>query len=365
MGFKVRKSLKIAPGVRINVGSKSMGVSIGGKGLRYSVNTRTGARTTVGIPGTGISYSTASRKYSSSAYSKSTQLKKLQQEQNRLQEIERNKLEVELYENRIEIIKSIHKECDENINWIEVENIEPPFKFEDGEKGKKELDAIIKLKDYKPSFKDKILGLTNKKIKELEENIENAKQQDESEYVEWKYLRDMAMKINSGDIDSYFEVINGFRPLDDLLEFGSRFEFFIEDPNWVEVDFDVNTNSVVPNESKALTKTGKVSTKKLSKTSYYDLQQDYICSCSLRIARDMFALLPLEYIVINALEEKLDTSTGRFEKVVVLSVKIDKSTLNTLNMDLIDPSDSMSNFQCNMTFKKTTGLGKVNRIMQN
>lgn len=364
MGFKVRKSFKIAPGVKLNVGNKSMGVSIGGKGLRYSINTRTGSRATVGIPGTGISYSTTSRKYTSSSYSKSSQLKKLQQEQNKLQEIERNKLEVELYENRIEIIKSIHKECDENINWIEVENLESPFKFEDGEKGKNELDAIIKLKDYKPSLKDKILGLTNKKIKELEGNIENAKQQDQSDYMEWKHLHDIAVKINSGDIDSYFEVINEFRPLDDLLEFGSGFEFFIEEPNWLEVDFDVNTNSVVPNESKVLTRTGKVSTKKLSKTSYYDLQQDYICSCSLRIARDMFALLPLEYIVINALEKRLDTSTGKFEKVVVLSVKIDKNTLNTLNMDLIDPSDSMSNFKCNMNFKKTTGLGKVNRVIQ-
>lgn len=364
MGFRVRKSFKIAPGVRVNVGSKSMGVSIGGRGLRYSVNTRTGARTTVSIPGTGVSYSPSSRRYNSSAYSRNTELKRMQREKEKMQELERNKLEVELYENRIEIIKSIHKECDEFINWIEIEKIQPPFYMEDGENGKNQLEAIIKLKDYKPSFIDKMLGKTNNKIKKLEDNIEKAKQEDEKEYMEWKRLNEVAKKINEGDIDSYFEVIDEFRPLDDLLEFGSGFEFFIEEPNWIEIDFDVNTSRVVPNEIKSLTKTGKISTKKMTKTLYYDLQQDYVCSCSIRIARDMFALLPLDYVVINALEERLNTVTGNHEKEVILSVKIDRKTLNNLNMDLIDPSDSMQNFNCNMNFKKTGGLNKVNKILE-
>lgn len=33
-------------------------------------------------------------------------------------------------------------------------------------------------------------------------------------------------------------------------------------------------------------------------------------------------------------------------------------------MDLIDPSDSMSNFECNMKFKKTGGLSAVDRIIR-
>ena len=67
------------------------------------------------IPGTGISYTTSSRSYKSSAYSRNSELKKLQREQAKMQELERNKLEVELFENKLDMIKSIHKECDENI----------------------------------------------------------------------------------------------------------------------------------------------------------------------------------------------------------------------------------------------------------
>lgn len=55
-GFRFRKSIKIAPGVRLNVGKKSIGLSAGVKGFRVSTNTRTGSRMSVGLPGTGLRY---------------------------------------------------------------------------------------------------------------------------------------------------------------------------------------------------------------------------------------------------------------------------------------------------------------------
>lgn len=56
MGLRFRKSVKVAPGVRLNLSKKSASVSVGGKGARYTVSS-TGRRTSsVGIPGTGVSY---------------------------------------------------------------------------------------------------------------------------------------------------------------------------------------------------------------------------------------------------------------------------------------------------------------------
>lgn len=56
MGFRMRRSIKIAPGVRLNVSSKSVGLSAGVRGARMSVNSSGRTTATVGIPGTGISY---------------------------------------------------------------------------------------------------------------------------------------------------------------------------------------------------------------------------------------------------------------------------------------------------------------------
>ena len=56
MGVRFRKSVNIAPGVKVNVGKKSVGVSVGGKYGGVSVNSKSGVHTRTSIPGTGISY---------------------------------------------------------------------------------------------------------------------------------------------------------------------------------------------------------------------------------------------------------------------------------------------------------------------
>jgi len=58
--FRFRRSIKIAPGIRWNIGKKSTSFSIGPRGLKLTAGTR-GLRTTVGIPGTGISYTSQLR----------------------------------------------------------------------------------------------------------------------------------------------------------------------------------------------------------------------------------------------------------------------------------------------------------------
>ncbi|WP_108398901.1 DUF4236 domain-containing protein [Devosia submarina] len=57
MGFRFRRSFKIAPGVRLNLNSKSTSVRIGPKGFGYTISSNGKKRVTASIPGTGISYS--------------------------------------------------------------------------------------------------------------------------------------------------------------------------------------------------------------------------------------------------------------------------------------------------------------------
>ena len=58
--FRFRRSIKLFPGVRWNLGKKSSSLSIGGRGAHYTVGGPRGSRTTVGIPGTGLSYTETS-----------------------------------------------------------------------------------------------------------------------------------------------------------------------------------------------------------------------------------------------------------------------------------------------------------------
>ena len=54
MGFRMRKSMKIAPGVRLSVSKSGVGASVGGKGARYSAHSSGRRATTLGsgvVPG--------------------------------------------------------------------------------------------------------------------------------------------------------------------------------------------------------------------------------------------------------------------------------------------------------------------------
>ena len=55
MGFRLRKSVKLGGPFRLNVSKSGLGISAGVKGVRYSVGPH-GQRTTVSLPGTGLSY---------------------------------------------------------------------------------------------------------------------------------------------------------------------------------------------------------------------------------------------------------------------------------------------------------------------
>lgn len=81
MGFRFRKSINLGGGVKLNFSKSGIGISAGVPGFRVTKRADGKTQTTVGIPGTGISYTTSSKakkktsKSSSSAQSMDPQLR--------------------------------------------------------------------------------------------------------------------------------------------------------------------------------------------------------------------------------------------------------------------------------------------------
>jgi hypothetical protein len=63
MGFRFRRSVKLLPGIRLNFSTRGISTSIGGRGATMNISRR-GVRSTFGIPGTGLSYTTPLRRFS-------------------------------------------------------------------------------------------------------------------------------------------------------------------------------------------------------------------------------------------------------------------------------------------------------------
>jgi hypothetical protein len=62
MGFlRFRRSVRVLPGIRLNFGRRSTSVSIGVRGAHVTFGGSQGTRTTIGIPGSGLSYTEVSK----------------------------------------------------------------------------------------------------------------------------------------------------------------------------------------------------------------------------------------------------------------------------------------------------------------
>lgn len=60
MGLRFRKSIKVAPGVKVNLNKKSASVTFGGKGVHKTFSSTGKKTTSVGVPGTGLYYTSSS-----------------------------------------------------------------------------------------------------------------------------------------------------------------------------------------------------------------------------------------------------------------------------------------------------------------
>jgi len=312
MGLRFRKTISILPGVRLNLGKSSASVSVGVPGFRKTFNTKGQVTTTVGLPGTGLYYvDTKNPKKEAARKEKETQkrvaaadtaaarpkrtVQPAAMPKNReFPHVQRRPLQVSrggTAQVSAQNLCSIHKTVDDSIDWNEVLALpEPP----------------------------------------------------DSSYNEemWRYYHSVAPAILEGDIDTYLSVIYEVNPLDDLLDYGSGFVFGTDDASKMEIEFTVNEAALSSLSAS------------VSLVEYNSILQDFICSTAIRIARDIFSLLPVENAIVHA---DLRGST-------VLSADFDRATMSKIRFGMIDPSDTMARFRCSMDFDPTTGFGSVDRL---
>jgi len=313
----------------------------------------------------------AQRRAEREAQRRRRELEKEHQRYMKMQELEQAAYDVQEYENYVSLLTSVHKECSNNWDWESIKSSEQPEKPDKSSAYENQARTI--LNNYKPSVFDKLFNKIEKKQSHMVTEIENAIEKDEQknknelnkyeqEFEDWKNAKELATKILEGSPEAYLEAINQTEPFADINELGSSIEFIVRDKTTIEANMHVNSEKVVPKEIKSLLKSGKLSVKNMPKGLFFELYQDYVCSCILRVVREIFALLPIEAVLINAKGKLLSSKTGHIEEQTILSVAIPIKTLNNINLDMIDPSDSMENFVHNMSFKKSKGFEAVNDV---
>ncbi len=270
-----------------------------------------------------------------------------------------------------QLIVSLHHECSDPIDWESVSQMKEPKKPRPLKKH--ENEARNQLDNYKPGLIDKIFKREPKKIQSLKLNVNTAVQKDDQVYTEnidkwnakkgeWLKETGLANQLLNNDPESKIKVIEHYNPFSKISQIGSEIKFSIEEGSILTGTINVHGNEIIPDKIKSVLQSGKLSTKKMPKGQYNELYQDHVCSVVLRIANEIFSLLPDDLVIINAVDEMLNPKTGHHEEAHILSVALSRSTLSELNLKKLDPSDSMRNFVHHMSFKKLKGFEAIEPI---
>lgn len=295
MGLRFRKSISLCKGVKLNFGKTGASISVGGKGYRKTINTKGQVTTSFGIPGTGVYY---------------TETTSLNKDKNNRSSNNRRRENNYRRNNQVDYMEqaSISSyQMDESVDdsWFsnDTTNIVQDFQ---GEIRQEETAYSENASEHRArvSISD-ILNLythCDETVDWTEIVVSTSADELFMEEDVWRFYKNVANKVLDGDIDTYLQVIEQIRPLDDLLSYGGDFEFGTDNPDIMEIEINVMPEDVLGD-------------------GYNDeLLQEYVCACSIRVARDIMALLPVNQVIVTAVLENRKLLEVSFDKAVMLGV---------------------------------------------
>jgi hypothetical protein len=274
------------------------------------------------------------------------------------------------WENYIDDLLSVHVNLADEINWSQLAAAPKPE--EPARASLHETKAKVALERYKPGFIDKMFGQAEKRRASLQEALAKAPEKDEEAYqsaliehqtalADWHSETDLARKLIAGETEAIRQVIEEFQSLSNESLIGRTINFRIEGDR-IHAIVQVHTDEIIPSMRRKQLASGKLSESKMPVGQFNELYQDYVCSVALKVAGDLFRILPQTEVFVTCESEMLDTVTGHKQPTPILSVQFVQETFMRLDLAGIDPSDSMRNFNHNMRFAKTKGFAPVEAL---
>jgi hypothetical protein len=402
MALRFRKSIKILPGVRVNLGLKGASLNVGPRGASVSIG-KQGVYSNVSIPGTGISFrekvSNNSRNERALKQQKLTEqtqttvsvvlsllddgniiykdensnlldkkfiTKIWQQEPDTV----KNWLENEAEKiNDMDLITTIHHDMPKPYNEPQLENLEFDKK-EPTEPKKREIKKPSFLKSLffpssKKQYQDDLKKVENEFInqtKRFQEKLKLLEDEKEEFYKTQNELKANFSSLIRTDINTMSEYLEKVLqsldwPRETLVSYDIN-----NSTKTVYLDIDLPEIEDIPQKTATIAATGKKLNIKNKTEKQLRLEYStHIHAIALRVAAYTFATLPsIDCIVISGYSQRVDKSTAHINDEYLYSVKFNKSDFSKLNfekIELIDPIKAFDNFE-NIRSMTATGILK-------
>jgi hypothetical protein len=271
------------------------------------------------------------------------ELQRRLKEEAKLSELERARLEVDSSNTEIEVLLSIHKEVSSVMDWKSFAYALPPHKPLSTERHQSIAALRDSIKPFASHPFDSSDSAEKANLMDAQEFSESLMDH-EKELSQFERMQSLSRRVLAGDTAAFGEALSEFSAIAEIANLGASISVTFNDARAVSCTLSVNGNSIIPTEVKSLTVAGKLSVKAMPKARFHEIYQDYVCSSVLRVAREIFALLPLDIIIVTAMIEADSSSKGKPCQIPVLSVMMPRHDLEQLDFDRIDPSDALMSF---------------------
>lgn len=370
MALRFRKSIKIAPGVRMNVGKRGF-TSIGVGKMNFG---KRGVHQNFNIPGTGISYqaqivgrSSNSNQHSSkipSKTSKSTMSVMLSLTDDGSLLFLNNKGQP-LPENIVQLAKKQQK--DVIVEWLD----------EQATEFNKEIDDIIGIHLTTPAPEGEVI------INPLPQEPKLVESGVASKFI--GRLRDKNEEKNRLAMEAYEESIRQWRIADHSLktdpnvmsEVLANTLSTLEWPRETIISFEIRDNGTsaildidlpeiedMPNQEANVNRSQlrlnvKTRTDKSIRLSYLS----HIHAVGFRIVGDVFAYLPsIMTVVVSGYSQRVNKNTGHIENEYLYSARIQRDQWKRLNFNNLEAIDIVDCFNLFDLRRKVTSTGLISPI---
>ena len=385
MAFRFRRSIRLAPGLRLNVGKRGVSLSAGPRGASLTVGRR-GTYTNLGLPGTGLSV----RQRVSGTSSKPRRVKQDATEQ-------------------VKVSAKLHLDEDGNVNFTDLAGDPLPVDFIrqlTRQKGdsirqwlKDECDKIntqiqsletIHLAtphpDLKPTYTPKsfslpkpeapatkslgILGHLFKRVRSRIEHQNAAAQADyAAELADWqraksafeaherqqKHLIEERLYTDSEAMSQVLE--EHLQTITWPRETNVSFEV-ADSGQQVFMDVDLPEIEDMPSSSAALPARGwKVSMKSLTDTKKRQLYMNHVHGIGFRLIGEAFATLPtVNVVTLSAYSQRPNKVTGQIQDEYLYSVCVERAVWSRINfnhLSVVDLVEAFTQFALRRKMTKT------------
>lgn len=384
MALRFRKSFKLAPGIRLNVGSNGMSWTVGPRGASVNIGKR-GAYLNAGIPGTGLSAriplanrANSSARSHAAAAPISRQLTLELDDDGVLRYLDQHRHPIgdalaakARQQNGAVIRQFLEKECaqvNEAIDLLAKLHVNTPHPTDTPSYSPMSL-AIRR--PFPPIFQpvDILARLFRGRREKIEMENRRKQAQYEADLREYDYRQTELQRHNAELRLLHSAAMAGNpEPMQHLLE--QRLSEIVwpketavaveisDDGTALSFDVDLPEVEHMPSKRAVLAaRAWDLSLRDIGEQATRRLYMQHIHSIGFRLIGEAFAALPtLRRVIFSGYSQRLDRSTGHLQDEYLYSVRVSRSEWSTLNfatLSAIDAAEALSRFDMERKMSST------------